>query len=54
MPRKGPVAKRDVLPDPTVYWLTVNAGLLLTLSIIHLISSKNLQVTIHWKFLNKQ
>lgn len=65
MPRKGPVAKRDVLPDPIYNSKLVTRlinrvmvdgkrGLPLTLSIIHLISSKNLQVTIHWKFLNKQ
>ena len=65
MPRKGPVAKRDVLPDPIYNSKLVTRlinrvmvdgkrGIALTLSIIHLISSKNLQVTIHWKFLNKQ
>ena len=60
MPRKGPVAKRDVLPDPIYNSKLVTRLInrvmvdgkrgLLTLSIIHLISSKNLQVTIHWKF----
>ena len=64
MPRKGPVAKRDVLPDPIYNSKLVTRlinrvmvdgkrGIAANI-IIHLISSKNLQVTIHWKFLNKQ
>jgi len=62
MPRKGPVAKRDVLPDPIYNSKLVTrlinrvmvdgkrgvaANMLLALS-------KNLQEMIHWKFSNKQ
>ena len=65
MPRKGPVAKRDVLPDPIYNSKLVTRlinrvmvdgkrVLLQILSTMLLALSKNLQEMIHWKFSNKQ
>ncbi len=64
MPRKGPVAKRDVLPDPIYNSKLVtrlinrvmvdgNAGSHQALSMMLLKLSRNLLETIHWKFSNK-
>ena len=65
MPRKGPVAKRDVLPDPIynsklvtrlINRLMVDGNVvkLQQSYITHLISLKKKLETIQWKFSNKQ
>lgn len=64
MPRKGPVAKRDVLPDP-IYnsklvtklinklMLDGKRGTAQKIYILHLISSKKNQDVMLWKFSKK-